>query len=195
MPKIGVPKRRLRFVPDDEKLAQLILLVSERSEDDPTFGSVKLNKLLFHCDFSAYLTYGQPITGQEYFALPQGPAPRRLLPVTKRLQARGDFAYQDVDFYGRTQKKPIALSQPNVDVFSAQEMNLIDRIIKRFWGMNARDISEHSHLFLGWKVMKEQETIPYVTALVGSRKPTANEIAYGLKLQPLAQECLSRARA
>ena len=81
-------KRAKLFRPDDAKLRELILLISSLSEGDPTFGAVKLNKLLFHCDFSAYLTYGRPITGQEYFALKQGPAPRRLLPITKRMQAR-----------------------------------------------------------------------------------------------------------
>jgi hypothetical protein len=195
MPKIGIPKHRRRFRPNDEKLTQLILLISERCEDDPAFASVKLNKLLFHCDFSAYLTYGKPITGQEYFALRQGPAPRRFLPVTKRMQAKGAFGYREVDFYGHTQKKPIALSRPNVNVFTAREINLIDKIIQKYWGMTGREISEKSHLFIGWKVAKEQETIPYTTALVGSRKPTSEEVAYGLELEALAQECLSRASA
>jgi hypothetical protein len=195
MPKIGVPKRRRRFRPDNEKLAQLILLISERSEDDPTFGSVKLNKLLFHCDFSAYLTFGVPITGQEYFALPQGPAPRRLIPVTKRLQMRGEFGYKEIDFYGKTQKKPMALSRPNISVFTSREINLIDKIIHKYWGMTGREISEGSHLFIGWRIAKEQETIPYTTALVGFRKPTTEEVAYGLQLETLAKGCLSHASA
>jgi hypothetical protein len=28
------------------------------------FGAIKLSKLLFHADFSAFLTHGEPITGQ-----------------------------------------------------------------------------------------------------------------------------------
>jgi hypothetical protein len=45
-------KRRIRA--NDEKLSELILLISEWSQSDPRFGAIKLNKLLFHCDFSAY---------------------------------------------------------------------------------------------------------------------------------------------
>ena len=53
--------KRAKFKPDDRKLAEMILLIAKRSEGDPAFGAVKLDKLLFHCDFSAYLTYGTPI--------------------------------------------------------------------------------------------------------------------------------------
>src|SRR5437762_10146808 len=102
-------KRAKLFKPDDEKLRELILLIVSRSEDDPTFGSVKLNKLLFYCDFSAYLTYGKPITGQEYFSLKQGPAPRQMKPID-RMEEERELAFQRTDYFGRIQNKPIALS-------------------------------------------------------------------------------------
>ena len=82
--------------PNDEKLRELILLIAEWCQSDPKFGAIKLNKLLFHADFSAFLTHGEPITGQEYFKLPQEPAPRRLKPVTEAMIKRGDFAWQEV---------------------------------------------------------------------------------------------------
>ena len=181
-------KRRIR--PSDEKLSELILLISEWSQADPRFGAIKLNKLLFHCDFSAYLTYEEPITGQEYFALPQGPAPRRLKPVTDKMKEREELAYQEVEYYGHKQMRPIALRPPKLALFSAQDMDLVRRTIEKFWHMNATEISEHSHLFTGWKVAREKETIPYSTALVGHRPPTAEEQKYGHSLQALAEQQL-----
>jgi hypothetical protein len=59
--------------------------------------------------------------------------------------------------------------------------------------MNATEISEHSHLFMGWKVARDRETIPNATALVSYRQPTPAEQAYGLQLEPLAQQFLARA--
>jgi len=47
------------------------LLIPEWSLQGSKFGAINLNKLLFNCDFSAILTFGKPITGQEYFALPE----------------------------------------------------------------------------------------------------------------------------
>ena len=68
--------------PEDARLRELILLICKGSEGDPRFGAVKLNKLLFYCDFSAYAKLGKSITGQEYLALPEGPALKKLKPFT-----------------------------------------------------------------------------------------------------------------
>jgi hypothetical protein len=175
----------------EKKFKELILLICARSEHDPKFGAIKLNKLLFHSDFSAYLVFGKPISGQEYFKLPNGPAPRRFLPVAKRMQESGDLAYKEADFFGHSQKKPIALRQPDVSVFTPQEIDLVHKIIQKFWNMTATAISEHSHLFMGWKIARDKETIPYATALVSYRQPTPTEQAYGLQLEPLAQQLLN----
>ena len=179
--------------PSDEKLRELILLISEWSQADPKFGAIKLNKLLFHADFSAFLTYGKPITGQEYFKLPQGPAPRHLKPLTEAMIKRGEFAWQEVPYYGRTQKKPIALRAPDTSKLSGTDVELVKMTIQKFWKMSATEISDQSHLFLGWKSAYLKETIPYSTALVSRRAPTDHERRRGLALQSLAEKHL-RAR-
>lgn len=188
-----MPRARIR--PSDKKLRELILLISEWSHADPNFGAIKLNKLLFHCDFSAYLTYGSPITGQEYFALPQGPAPRKLVPITEKMKRAEELAYQQVPYFGHIQQRPIALRGADVSVFSPREMDLVRRTIEKFWAKNATEISEQSHLFLGWKVAGNREAIPYSTALVGCRPPTPEERRRGLELQSLAEKHLKHARA
>lgn len=171
-----------KIVADDEKLQELILLISESSQNDEKFGAVKLNKLLFHCDFSAFLTFETPITGQEYFALPAGPAPKKLKPIIMRMEKQGDLAVKNVQYYGNTQKRSIPLRPPDLSVFSQDELHLIHRTILKFWGKSATEISEESHGFLGWKTAKHMETIPYSTALVSSRPPTEEEKEYGRNL-------------
>ena len=183
-----MPKRRIR--PNDEKLKELILLIAEWSQADPKFGAIKLNKLLFHSDFSAFLTQGEPITGQEYFALRQGPAPRRLKPITQRMTERHELAYQEVPYYGHVQQRPIALRPADVSAFTPQEVKLIRETVQKFWDMTATEISDQSHLFLGWKSAREKETIPYSTALVSRRPPTDRERRRGLALQTLAESRL-----
>ena len=175
-----------RFHPNDTKLRELILLLAEWSQADPKFGAIKLNKLLFHADFSAFLTYGEPITGQEYFALPQGPAPRRLKPMTELMIKHQEFAWQTVQFFDRKQKRPIALRSPDLSVFTGPEVGLIRQTIEKFWRLSATEISDQSHLFLGWKAAHLKETIPYSTALVSRRAPTAAELQRGLQLKDLA---------
>lgn len=182
--------RKPRIQPNDEKLRELILLISEWSQKDEKFGAIKLNKLLFHSDFSAFLTFHKPITGQEYFALPQGPAPKRLKPITEKMKEKQELAYQEVLFHGYKQKRPIALRQAKVSVFTSAEVKLVAQTIQKFWNLSASEISDHSHLFLGWKVAKEKEVIPYSTALVSTRKPTKQETQRGLAFRELADSHL-----
>jgi hypothetical protein len=176
--------------PNDAKLGELILLISEWSQLDKKFGAIKLNKLLFHSDFSSFLTSGTPITGQEYFALPQGPAPKRLKPVTEKMIKSGLLAYQEVSYFGHPQKRPIALRSANLTMFSGVEIGLVRKTVDKFWKLNATEISDQSHLFLGWKAARLRETIPYSTALVSRRPPTQEERQYGLSLEGLATEHL-----
>lgn len=165
-------------------------MISEWSQADEKFGAIKLNKLLFHSDFSAFLTFSKPITGQEYFALPQGPAPKRLIPITAKMQERQELAYQEVPYHGYKQRRPIALRSANIEVFTSAEVKLIHHTIHKFWQMSAAEISDQSHLFLGWKAAKEKETIPYSTALLSIRPPTKKEKSRGLELKALANSHL-----
>lgn len=182
------------MVKSSKKFKELILLVCAWSEHDLKFGAIKLNKILFHSDFTSYLTYGEAITGEEYFKLKNGPAPRRMLPITKEMESSGELAFKEVPYHGYKQKRPIALRQPDLDMFTSKEVDLVHRTIAKYWKFSASEISLRSHGFLGWLAAREKETIPYSTALVGTRKPTEAEIAYGLELEPIAAECLSRGR-
>jgi len=55
-----------------------VLYLSQRSADDPGFGMVKLNKLLYRADFEAYRLLGHSITGAVYEKQDFGPVARPL---------------------------------------------------------------------------------------------------------------------
>ena len=177
--------------PDDEKLRELIIYVSALSQQDPNFGATKLNKLLFYADFLAYQRFGVPITGQEYQALPQGPAPKRLKPVMARMKRAGDLK-EELRQSGRfRQIRPVPIRTADLTKFSGQEIDLVRDIVQRFWNLNATQISNESHLFLGWQLGVQGETIPYSVVLIGNRKPTETERRRGRALQKFAKEALA----
>jgi hypothetical protein len=149
-------------IPDEGKLAELILYISQRCANDPTFGAVKLNKILCYSDFLFYAYHDRGITNVEYQRLPNGPAPRRLIPVREQLVKNGDLAMQEVILKsGETQKRTVNLRKPNLDVFSGAEISMVDRMIESMQGVTAESVSEMSHALLGWLVADEGETIPY----------------------------------
>src|SRR6266850_1320842 len=92
----------------DLKLREAIIFIAGRSASDPGFGAVKLNKILFKADLRSFVQYGRPVTGVEYQALKNGPAPRRLLPVKKQMLQAGDIQEEEREVGGYRQVRVIA---------------------------------------------------------------------------------------
>lgn len=180
------------YKPDDEKMKELILYISDRCENDPTFGAVKLNKILFFSDFLACRYFGTPITGQEYQALPQGPAPRRLLPLREELIREQKLFLKERQFFGYEQRKPIACVPPSLDRFTPQEIDIVNRVIEVLADKTASEVSELSHQFPGWSLADMGETIPYAVAHVSSSPPTESERAHANNLLPDAKRVMGR---
>ncbi|MBZ5647948.1 MAG: SocA family protein [Acidobacteriia bacterium] len=163
---------------DDRKLAELILYISQKCANDPTFGAVKLNKILCYSDFLFYAYHGRGITNVEYQKLPYGPAPRRLKPVRNQLIKRRALALQDVVLKnGHVQKRTVNLRQPNLSLFSGDEIALVDRVIESTEKMPSGVVSDYSHNLVGWLVVDEGETIPYDTIFF-SNPPLSEDEAH-----------------
>jgi len=178
--------------PNDEKFRELVLFLAARSENDPRCGAIKLNKLLFYCDFLAYLKLGKPITGHEYFKLRQGPAPRYGTRIRRQMEAAKEIAVQKRVTTAGIQDRTVALREPKYKVFSSDEIALVTQVLQDYRASSGSDLSEKTHRFAGWILAKEREPIPYSVALVGNRPPTHEEIQRGIRLQPIAEECLAR---
>lgn len=179
-----------RIKPNEEKFRELLLFIARRSEGDPRYGAIKLNKLLFYCDFLAYLKLGHPITGQPYFALENGPAPRYLVRVREQMVKSKEIAISRKPTVAGVQERVLALREPDPNKFTPAEINLVTEVLDMCRGQSGTDLSELSHRFAGWRLAGEKEDIPYEVALVGNRRPTPAEKAYGIKLEALAASCL-----
>ena len=64
----GGAYRQKIFKLDSEKFRELIVYIVRRNrQTDPTFGAIKLNKVLYYADFAAYRHFGSrspaPLTG------------------------------------------------------------------------------------------------------------------------------------
>jgi hypothetical protein len=172
-----------KFKTNRTKFKELILYISERSATDPRFGATKLNKILFLSDFWAYANSGSPITGAEYMKLPNGPAPRPLLPIRKEMEADGELAIQEVVTGPEmAQKRPVNLRSADLSIFTAEEISLVDRVIDLCRNATALGVSEFTHKWHGWIAAKDQETIPYETVFICDEPITPFEIVRGKEL-------------
>jgi uncharacterized phage-associated protein len=157
---------------DEEKFAELLLYMAKRTADDPTVGSVKLNKLLYFAEFSSVRMTGVPITGVEYQRLDNGPAPRRLLSIRGALIQDGAAELQHATVFGFAQQRLVALREPVMSRFSTDEIEVIDQVIDLLWGKSATELSAISHREMGWRMVGDGETIPYESALLRSPRLT-----------------------
>lgn len=155
------------FKYDEQKLKELILYVAAKCDEDPRFGAVKLNKILFFSDFAAYAKFGRPITGAEYRKYPQGPCPSRMK-VIKQEMENGREAYEYINPLddGLRERRLLAWRKPDLGMFSVDEIAIVDEAIRRWWGRTGTDISEVSHQHPGWKLTELKEEIPYFTAFI-----------------------------
>jgi hypothetical protein len=178
---------------NEAKLRELIIYISTLEERDDAFGVTKLNKILFRADFTAYVEFGKPITGVEYFALYNGPAPRPMKRLLEMMQKNGEIAIRTENYGGGEQQRVIALRRAELESkFSVRELDMVFRVVQHYWGKSGTTMSGESHEFFGWSLARLQETIPYHVALIADRDPTPSEMSRGLELQSLAEQCLDR---
>jgi len=168
-----------------DKFKELILYIAQESEYDPTFGATKLNKILFFCDFLAFRAYGKSITGQRYFKLPYGPAPRALKPAIKELVDEEACIEVSRTHFGKTQHRIVVRREANVEVFAPYEVAIAGAVLRTLRDNNAQEVSDLSHHFIGWQAAEMQEDIPYETIFLGDPQTltlTEEEVSYGQRL-------------
>ena len=152
---------RDRDADEHEKLRELILYIADRCQEHPKFGAVKLNKILFFADFIAYARRGNSITGETYFKLRNGPAPKRLLRVVAELKASRDVREEQRPYAIGVQKRLIALRKANLALFDRFEISLVDEVIEALKDKDAEEVSGLSHRFIGYNLVGDREEIPY----------------------------------
>jgi Protein of unknown function (DUF4065) len=160
----------MNIVYDELKFKELLLYVADRLANDRAGGATKLNKVLFFADFAHVRRTGTAITGAEYQKLPQGPAPRRLLPVREQLLASSEAHLVREEFLGYEVHRLLPLRAPNTSVFTSTELETIDGVLIDLEGLNARQVSDLSHDEAGWRLTEDGDVIPYESALVGARQ-------------------------
>ena len=151
---------------DSEKFRELMLYVADQSRDDPWFGAVKLNKILYYCDFQAFAWLQKPITGATYTRLREGPAPRQLMRERQALLDEGLATIETQMVFRYTQQRlvPTRRGCELGNHFLDIEREVIDEVLEFLKPLTAKEVSDLSHDEVGWILAQDRERIPYETA-------------------------------
>ena len=154
------------------KLAEAVLYVAQRSKADLWFGATKLNKILFYADFMCFGETGESVTGATYMHLDYGPVPREMPATLNVLEGEGKLKRQEKKIKGRhTQKRVIALAEPNLSVFTPEAKAFLDEAIEALSRLNATEASDWTHRLNPWILTERGEEIPYSSVFVMKALP------------------------
>lgn len=164
---------------DSAKFCELIVYIADRCADDPYFGDTHLNKVLFFSDALALQHLGEPITGARYQKLEFGPAAVALLPVRRELEAAEDVEVT-MDGMRRVTR---ARRDPDTELFTEEQLDLVDEVISFVKGKRAKTVSKESHVNSpGWNLVEEGEDIPLESQLISREKPPNEVLDRGREL-------------
>jgi putative zinc finger/helix-turn-helix YgiT family protein len=146
---------------DYEKFCAMVLFFANKSEE---LLKTKLMKLLNYSDMIFYKENGISISGARYTHLPYGPVPENF-DILLGTMAADHIAHIEIIYENGYEKHQII---PECDipegVLSQKEIDVLERIYKKFINFGSGDISNYSHKEKGYISTKNGEIISYVYA-------------------------------
>lgn len=154
----------------NQKLAAMIVLIVSANK----VGRTALNKLLFFADLAYFLIHGRLISGSSYVRQPYGPVPEEI-EVTRRTLILAELLKEDrlddgsgyYQFRYRTQDDKVDLSKAK-EVFSEEEIEVINRIVAKLGNSQATVLSDWSHKFEPWKSAESGAPLEFERAMKDS---------------------------
>lgn len=145
--------------PDYDKIIQIIAYFNDKVDLFKT----KLNKFLFYADFLNYQKTGYSMTGLRYRAIPYGPVPAEYDKLYIKLKDEDLISVQLYTFKDGSDSEII---QSNIEfdssLFSAEEINIFDFILKKFGKLTSKQIVDASHKEKAWiENEKDRNIISY----------------------------------
>src|SRR5690606_40679202 len=122
----------------------------------------KLNKLLFYADFKAFKEYVVSISGVRYAHAPHGPVPDRYLNwFAAILSNEPSLEIHEVEINGVSGDVLTAIEQPDLSVFSPDEITVLAQINSYLSRYSATEIREFSHEEVGYQQANDGELLPF----------------------------------
>jgi hypothetical protein len=130
------------------KFTEMVVFFTEKLQPWKT----KLNKLLFYADFDSHKQTGYSISGVQYIAIPMGPVPNNFNSIFEYLVKK---EYVDISYKAFTEGigEQFKLNQKrkfNPELFSEDELIILERVAKRFKNTTTNEIIKISHREKAW---------------------------------------------
>ena len=153
--RISVPQQNVR------KFKEVLLYVLTRVGGKPNVGETVLYKLLYFIDFDHYEKYEEQLVGATYVKREFGPLPVEFQGIARTMITADELQACEADYFGKRQKRYLALREPDLSVLDGREIQTINEVIRRLSDMNAAKITEYSHKDVPWVAADEGDVLDY----------------------------------
>jgi putative zinc finger/helix-turn-helix YgiT family protein len=144
--------------PNFEKFTEMIVYFSEKVQPFKT----KMNKLLFYADFLMFKLSCFSISGVRYKAIDMGPVPNNFQSIFEYLANKDVIDICTTEFsngYTGEQFKARKERPFNADLFSENELEVLEKVATLFKSTSTNDIIELSHLEEAWKKNEKGKSV------------------------------------
>ena len=146
---------------NSEKFKSMIHYIISRCEMKNNLGRVVLYKLLYFSDFNYYELYEEPISGETYIKKTMGPVPSHFFNAISELKKEGKISEKQEKVIDYPKYVYSSLKEPNINILSDNELQVIDDTINKLSNLLSKQISEYSHGDIPWKIAENEEPINY----------------------------------
>ncbi len=124
-------------------------------------GETVIHKLLYFIDFNYYEKFEENLMGATYIKNHHGPTSVELKDIIDDMQKNKEIEAVKSQYFKYEQKKYLPIKRPNLNIFSAREIEHIDDVLARLSDKNAREIENYSHGDIPWKVAEDGKPLSY----------------------------------
>jgi hypothetical protein len=148
------------------KFKALVHYICWRCEDPKLLGTAKLNRVLWCSERIWHLRTGQPIAGATYVKQQFGPVAKTLAPLVVELEKEGALSTRKRS-YGGSLMQYFARFEPDLSVFTAPEISVVDSLIETICFRDAPSPVNLAADDRVWKLAQIGEMLPLYTVFAG----------------------------
>ncbi len=144
--------------PDFSKFTEMVVYFSEKTEPFKT----KMNKLLFYADFLMFKQNCFSISGTRYKAIEMGPVPNNFQSTFEYLANQNEIDIHYTQFpkgYIGEQFKVRKDRTFNADLFSKEELDVLEEVVRVFGKCSTSEIINFSHKENAWKENNQNNSV------------------------------------
>jgi len=152
--RISVPQRNIA------KFKEVLLYILNKVGSKENIGETVIYKLFYFIDFNYYEKYEEQLVGATYIKNTHGPTPTEFKKIVDKMEGE-DLTKCKTKYFTFQQTKYLPLRKPDMTLFKAIEVEVIDDVLNKLSDKNAKEISEYSHKDVPWLTTKDGEQINY----------------------------------